>query len=97
MNKVLIDQALFNDGVDQRIEHRDIGVGLELQRAPCVFANVGHAGVGQHNFGAALGRVFHPRGGHRMIGGGVGANDKNQTRMFNIVHLIADSSRANTL
>ena len=77
-NKVLVGQALFNHHMDERVEHGHIGISLELQGAPGVFADVGNARIGQHNFGATLGRVFHPGCSDGMVGCGVGADDKNQ-------------------
>ena len=97
LNEILIDQAFFNHGVDECIEHGHIGIGLELQCAPSVFANVGDTGICQDNLGPALGSVFHPGSGHRMVGCRVGTYDQNQASMFHIVHLIADSGRANAL
>ena len=83
-----IDQALFDDGVDQRIEHGHVGVGLELQRAPGVFADVGHARVCQNYFRAAFSGVFHPRCRHGVVGGGVGTDHKNQVLMLDVIDLV---------
>ena len=94
LNEVLIHQTFFNDGVDQCVEHGHIGVGLELQSSPSMLANVGDTRICQDNFGASFGCVFHPSGSHGVIGRGVGANDKNQACMFNVVDLIADRCRA---
>ena len=93
-DEVNIHQAFFNDGVNHGIEHRHIGIGFELQGAPCVFADVGDARIGQHNLGAFLGSVLHPGCGDRMVVGGVGANHQNQTCMFYIVDLVAHCTRA---
>jgi len=76
-NEVLVDQALFNDRVNQCVEHRHIGIGFELQDAPCVFADVGDARISQHNLGVFFGSVLHPGCGDRMVVGGVGANHQN--------------------
>ena len=97
LDEVFIHQTFLNHRVNQCIEHRHIGVGLELQSTPGVFANVGDARVGQHNFGAALGRILHPCGSHGMVGGGVGADHKNQLRMRHVVHLVAHRARAHAL
>ena len=93
LNEVLIHQAFFNDGINQSIEHCHIGVWLELQGSPCMLANVCQTRICQNNFSAALGSVFHPCGSHWVIGCWVGTNDKNESCMFNIVDLIADSRR----
>ena len=95
-HKGFIHQALFDDGVDHGVEHGHIGVGLELHDAPGVFAQIGHARIGQHYFGAAFGGVLDPGGGHRVVGGGVGANDDDDFGMLHIVDLVAHSTRAHT-
>ena len=77
-DEVLVGQALFDHDMDHRVKHGHIGVGLELQRAPRVFANVGDAGVGQHNLRTLLGCILHPGSGYGMVGRGVGANHKDQ-------------------
>ena len=94
LNEVLVYQAFFNDGVDQGVEHGHIGVGLELQSSPGMLANVGDTRICQDNFGASFGCVFHPSGSHGVIGRGVGADDKNEACMFNVIDLIADRCRA---
>ena len=96
-DEVNIHQAFFNDGVNHGVEHRHIGIGFELQGAPCVFADVSDARIGQHNLCAFLGSVLHPGCGDRMVVGGVGANHQNQTRMLYIVDLVAHCTRAHTL
>ena len=96
-NEVLVRQAFIDHGVDQRIEHGHVGVGLELQRAPGVFADVGHARVGQYDFGAGLGGVLHPGGSHRVVGGGVGADHQNQLGVGHVIHLVADRARTDAL
>ena len=95
--KFLIGQALFYHGVNQCIEHGHIGIGLELQGAPSMLANVCDARIGQHNFGTAFGRIFHPSSRHGVVGRGVGADDKNQPSVFDVIHLIAHGRRAHTL
>ena len=93
-DKGCVGQAFFNHRVDERIEHGHIGIRLELQSAPGVLPEVGNARVGQYDFGAALGGVFHPGGSHRVVGRGIGANDKNQICMFNVVDLVTHRARA---
>ena len=90
-----VGQPFVNDRVDQRVEHCHIGVCLELQRAPRVFADIGAARVGQDNFGALLRSVFHKGRSDRVVRRRVGADDKNQVRMLDIVDLVADRTRAN--
>ena len=93
-NEGLIDQPFINHRMDERIEHCDIGVGIELESAPGVLADVGDARVGEHDFRAPLGRVLHPGRGHRMIGGRVRTDHEDQVGMFDIVDLIAHRARA---
>ncbi len=93
-DKLLIDQAFFDDGVNHGVEQGHVGIGAELQRAPGMAAEVGHARIGQHDFGAALGGVFHPSGRHRVIGRGVGADHQNELGMLHIVDLVAHRARA---
>ena len=76
-DEVNIHQALFNNRINHGIEHRYIGIGFELQGAPCVFTDVGDARIGQHNLGAFLGSVLHPGCGDGMVVGGIGANHQN--------------------
>ena len=85
-----VGQALFDHGVQQGVEQRHIGIGLELQGAPGVLAHVGGARVGQHQPGAALHRVFHPGGGHGVVGRGIGANDEDELGVLHVAHGVAD-------
>ena len=91
-NEIKVYQAFINDHMDHRIEHGHIGIGLELQGAPGVAADVGHARVGQHNLRALFGGVLHPGGSHRVVAGGVSANDKDQLGVLDIVDLVAHSA-----
>ena len=96
-NKLLVSQTFFNHHVDQRVQHGHIGVGLELQSAPGVFANVGNARVSQHNACACFSGVFHPGSGYRVVGRGVRTDDENQVGMLNIIDLVTHCTRAYTL
>ena len=96
-NKGLVCQSFFNDGMNQCVEHGHVGVRLELQLAPGVLAQVGAPGVGYDNFGTSFSRVFHPRGGHGMVVGGVGADHKNDFRVLHIVDLVAYCGRSHAL
>ena len=96
-DEVNIHQALFNDRINHGIEHRHIGIGFELQSAPCVLADIGDTRISQHNLGAFFGGILHPSGSYWMVVGGVGANHQNQTRMLDIVDLVTHCARAHTL
>ncbi len=63
--------------MDERIEHSDIGVSLELQGSPGVFTQIGNTRIRQNDFCAFLGGVLHPRGGHGMVRRRVGADHKD--------------------
>ena len=92
-DEFLVHQAFVNHGVDQRIDHGHIGVGLELQGAPCVLPDFGDARVGQHDFCTALGGVFHPGGSHRVVGGWVRADDEDQVGVLHVIDLVAHRAR----
>ena len=93
-DKCLIHQAFVDHRVDQCVEQGHVGVGLELQRAPGVAADVGHARVGQHDLGATFCGVLHPGGGHGVVGCGVGADHEDQLGMLHVVHRVAHRARA---
>ncbi len=93
-NEFGVHQALLHDHMQQGVEHGHVGVGLEIEHPPSVPPDVGPPWVGQHNARAPLGSVFHPGGGHRVIGRGVGANHQNQFGVFDVVHLVAHRTRA---
>ncbi len=97
VDEVLVHQALLDHRMDQCIEHGHVGVGLELQRAPGVPADIGDARIGQHDPGALLRGIFHPGGGHGMVGRGIGADHKYQVGMRNVVDLVAHRRRAHAL
>ena len=88
-DKGFVGQAFFNHRVDQRVQHGHIGVCLELQGAPGVLPDVGNARVGQHDFGAALGGVFHPGGGHRVVRRRVRADHQYQLGVLHVIDLVA--------
>ena len=89
VDEVLIHQPFVNDRVNQRVEHGHVGVGLELQRAPGMLADVGDARVRQHNFCAVLRSIFHKGGGHRMVGCRIGADHKDHVGVRHVIDLVA--------
>ena len=93
-NKVLVSQSFFNHHMDERIEHGDIGIGLELQGSPCVFTQIGNTRIRQNDFCAFLGSVLHPRGSHGVVRRRVGSDHKDQIGMLDVVDLVTHRARA---
>ena len=87
-DEIFIHQAFIDDGVDHRIQHRDIGVSLELEFAPRMAAKLSAAWIGDDQFCAVLDRVFYPGCRHRMVRGRVGTNEENDFGLGDIGHLI---------
>jgi len=93
----LVAQPLGHHHMQHGVEQGHIGVGLEGQRAPGVATDVGHARVHQHDACAALGRVLHPGGSHRVVVGRVRSDDDDQLRMLDVAHRVAHGARAHAL
>jgi hypothetical protein len=74
----LVHQAFFKHGVQQCVQQHHVGVGLEREGAPRVLGQVSAARVGHDDAGAALRGVFHPGGGHGVVGRGVGSDDDDE-------------------
>ena len=94
VDEIRVVQLLFQDGVQQGVEQRHIGIRLELQGAPGVSREVGAAWVHQHDARTALGGVLHPGGRDRMVHRGVGADHQDEFGMLDIAHRVADRTRA---
>ena len=93
-HKGLVRPALGDDDVQQGVEQRHIGVGLERQMAPGVAGQISAARVHQHQARAPLHRIFDPGGRHRVVGAGVGANHHDQLGLGHIAHRVAHRPRA---
>ena len=63
--------------LSMRVEHRDVGVGLELHHLPGVALQRLAARVHHDQLGAALGGVLEEGRGDRMVLGRVGADDED--------------------
>ena len=97
LDELLITQTFFDHGVNHGVEHGHIRIGLELQGPPGVLPNIRNAWICQNNFGTVLRSVFHPSGCDWVISSRIRSNHHNQTRVLNIIHLITNGARANTL
>ncbi|OQC12950.1 MAG: hypothetical protein BWX79_01100 [Alphaproteobacteria bacterium ADurb.Bin100] len=90
----LVDQALGDDDVQHRVEQGHVGVCMELQHPPGVAGNVGAPRVGQHQPGTPAHSVLDPRGAHRVVGRGVGADDEDEIGMLHVPHRVAHRAGA---
>ncbi len=72
---LLVGQALGDDGVDHRIQHRDVAAGLERQMLHVRMARQRlPARIHHDQLGAAFGRVLDEGCRHRMVDGRIGAD-----------------------
>ena len=67
-------QALLDDRVKQRVQHRDITAGAEAQGRRRVPRQRVAARVHHKNLGAALCRLLEESGGHRVVFGRAGTD-----------------------
>ena len=67
-------EPLGDDHVQQRIEERDVGAGIELEHVGGVALQGLAPGV-HHDEGRLLGRLLEEGGGNRVVLGGIGADD----------------------
>ena len=74
--------------MDHRIEHRHVGVGLELEFAPGMAAQLGAAGIGDDQFRAVLDRILYPGCRDRMVRGRVRTNEENDFGFCDVRNLI---------
>ena len=71
---LLVGQPLGDDGVDHRVQHRDIAAGLELQVLEGMARQRLPARIHHDQLGAALGRVLDEGRGDRMVDRRIGAD-----------------------
>ena len=71
---LLVGQPLGDDGVDHRVQHRDIAAGLELQMLIGMARQRLPPRIDHDQFGAALGGVLDEGGGDRMVDRRIGAD-----------------------
>jgi len=93
-DEIFVDQAFVDDGVDHRVQHRDIHVGLELQVAPGVAVEVVAARIEHHQLGTGLHRILDPGGGHRVVRARVGADEEDHLGLGHVRYLVRHCTRA---
>ena len=71
---LLVGQAFGDDGVEHRVQHRDIAAGLEREMFVGMPRQRLPARIHHDQLGAALGRVLEVGRGNRMVHGGIGAD-----------------------
>ncbi len=96
-DELRVHEVLLEDRVDHRVEERHVHVRRELQHAPGVPGDVGAPRVGDHQLRAALHRVLDPGRRHRVIRGGIGADEEDELRPFNIPHRVRYRAGADAL
>ncbi len=83
-----VDQALFDDRVQHRVQQRDVGVGLELQVVGRVARELAAPGIGDDELHAGLRRVLHPGRRDRMVHRRVGADEEDHFGFHHVAHLV---------
>ena len=86
-----------DDGVENAVEHRDVGARLELQHVGGVALERLAARVHDDELGAALGRLLEEGGGHRMVLGRIGTDDDDDVGILALVEGGGDGGRADRL
>ena len=71
---LLVGQAFGDDGVDHRVQHRDVAARLEREMLGGMARQRLPARIHHDQLGAALGRVLDEGRGDRMVHGRVGAD-----------------------
>ena len=71
---LLVGQSFIDDGMDHRIQHRDIGARLELQMLVGMSRQRLPARIHHDQLGAALGRILDEGRGDRMVDRWIGAD-----------------------
>ena len=71
---LLVGQALGDDGVDHRVQHRDVAAGLERKMLVGMARQRLMARIHHDQLGAALGRILDEGRRHRVIHGRIGAD-----------------------
>ena len=78
-------EPLFDDHMHDGVEQRHVARRLELQHVGGVLAHRLPARIDDDELGAALRRLFEEGRGHRMILGGIGADDHDHVGMLDLV------------
>ena len=92
-NERLVDQPLFDDDVQHRVEQRDIRIGIELEIVSGVARQIAAARVGHDQLHPRLRGVLDKRCGHRMIHRRIGADHENHFRVRDVAHRVRHRAR----
>ena len=95
-DEALRDQTLLDDRMHHRVEHRDVGVGLELQVMRGVSRKFRAARVGEDQLRAVLHRILDPRGRHRMVDDRIGADQQHDLGLQHVHHRIRHRAGADS-
>ena len=89
----LVDEPFVDGDVEERVEQRHVGVGVELQIVGGMAGEIAAPRIRDDQLRPALHRILHPRRRHRMVHRRVGADDEQNLRPGHVAHLIADRAR----
>ena len=95
-NEVFVHKSFVDDRMDHCVQHRDIGVGLELQLAPGVPPEFSPTWVGDDQFRTIFYRVFYPSRRDGMVRRRIRTDQENNFSLGNIRDLIGDGARSHT-
>ena len=97
LDVLLVVELLGHDGVEDAVEHRDVGAVLELQHVGGVALERLAARIHDDELGAALLRLLEEGGGDRMILGRVGADHHDHVGVLALVEGGRHRPRADAL
>ena len=89
-----VKQFFDNDGVHDRVEHRDIGTGFELQAMCRVTSKTHTAWIHDNEFAATFDELFEIGGCYRMIFNRVCTDHDRTICIFNFVERGGHRTRA---
>ena len=92
-----VEKPLLDDHVHDRVEQRHVGAGPELQHPGGMPLQPHAARVHDDQLAAALGELLEVGRGHRMVLGGVGADDDGEVGVLDLVEGRRDRARADVL
>ena len=97
LDVLLVVELLFDDDVEDAVEHRHVGAVLELHHLPGVALERLAARIHHDELRAALGRLLEEGRGDRMVLGGIGANDDDDVGVLALVEGRGHRRRADAL
>ena len=89
----LVGEAFLDDDVHQRVEQRDVGVGVELQEVRRVPRQVRALRVDIDELRSGLGGVLHERCGDGMVHRRIRADDDRHVGQRDVLDLVRDGAR----